>query len=39
MAYIERTYSFLDAGGLGEQHRPAHEKKQNVGAFVLQRFG
>src|SRR5262245_14660667 len=39
VAHVEWTDSFLDAGGLGQQHRPAHEKEQNVGTFVLQRFG
>ena len=34
--HVERTNPFLDTARLGEQHRPAHEEEQNVGAFILQ---
>ena len=37
VADVERPNAFLDAGGFREQHRAAHQEKQDVGALVLER--
>src|SRR5581483_241637 len=38
VAHVDRADAFLDAGGLRQQHRPAHQKEQVLGAFPLERL-
>ena len=38
VAHVDRADAFLDAGGLGQQHRSAHDEEQVIGAFLLQRL-
>src|ERR1035437_3064842 len=38
MADIDHADAFLDAGGLGQQHRPAHDEEEVCDPLLLQAF-
>src|SRR5204863_7756730 len=39
VAHVDRADAFLDAAGLGQQHRPTHDEEQVLCAFLLERLG
>ena len=38
VAHVDGADALLDAGGLRQQHRPAHDEEQVLRAFLLERF-
>ena len=38
VAHVDGADALLDAGGFGQQHRPAHQEQQVLDAFLLQRL-